>query len=569
MKQRPKLSLALITLMLSLVLVACGGSATNTPAPAAATTAAGAVASTATKAPAATAIPTNVAAPALGATPTVATTTNLERVILVQGVDPSTLDPGDHQETPATNILNNIYETLVARDAQLQYIPRLAESWKQVDDLTWEFKLRKGVKWHDGSEFTADDVKFTIERYLDANRKPKVLVAASTLSFVASATAVDPLTIQIKTKNPYPIMVNQMTALQISSKKYYTDKGGPAKGDSIAGSGEETMATTPMGTGPYKFKEGSKAKGYYDLDINKDYWGAAPKVQAVRFRTIPDANTRLAALQAGEVDLITNVPPELISDLEKKGIGISSVPSVRVAFIVLNTTEANSPLANPKVRQALNYAIDRQAIIDKILRGNGIRTNSMLTDQHFGYNKELEPYKYDPAKAKQLLTEAGYPNGIDITFNHPTGRYLKDKEAAEVVIANWNDVGIRTKVESPEWTQYVNLINTRKQAQAWMIAWGNATWDADQTIWSQIRKGGTYTYIDNPTAWTKLDEAQGTTDSAKRLDLYKDVTKYMYDDATHVFLWQFKDIYGYNKSKIVFNARPDERLNAFEISSVK
>jgi peptide/nickel transport system substrate-binding protein len=482
----------------------------------------------------------------------------VDRVVVAQGAEIVTLDPNDHNDTTTANVINNIYEPLVQRSPDLQLRPALAESWTKKDDTIWEFKLRKNVKWHDGTAFTADDVKFTVDRYLNKDRKPRTIQRATTLAnIVDSATVIDPNTVQIKTKGPGNVLILFLPGEPIVQKAL----GSGEKGDAI-------FAEKIVGTGPFKFVEFKKSVNF-DMEINKDYWGAKPSVQFARFRPIPDQQTRLQALLAGEVDVINNVPPELVPNVETDKTTISSVPSSRVFFIILNTTEPGSPLGNIKVRQAMNHAIDRDAIMKSLYRGYANKLNGLLTTSHFGYNSNLPEYKYDPAKAKQLLTEAGYPNGFEITFNHPTGRYQKDKETAEVLVAQWDAVGIKTKVGSPEWTQYSTLNSTRKQAQAFMLGWGNPRWDADGTLNPLLRNGQVRSYWDNDQFNKLIDEALITVDDKKREQMYQEAGLIHVQDATHVFLWQFVDLYGYNKSKIKWQARADEAINIYEMTSAK
>jgi peptide/nickel transport system substrate-binding protein len=541
--------LAFMVLALGLVLGACGD---NTATPVASTTAAATTAAAA-------------ATTAAGATTAAAATTaassgaNLDKVVIAQGVDPSTLDPQNHNETPAYNILNNIYETLVDFDRSGKLQPRLAESWKQVDDLTTEFKLRSGVKWQDGSDFTADDVKYTIDRYINAKTEPdplKKIKRAGNLDFVTSATVVDPLTVRIATAKPTPLLLLRLASgEQIVSKKYATDKG------------FDYLGLNPMGTGPYKFVEWKKAD-HLDLTANTNWWGAAggPKVKNIRFRPIPDAQVRITALQAGEVDLITNVAPEQMKQLQTDKTDVTAVPGVRVIFISLNTLDDSpaAPLKNPKVRQALNYAIDRDAIINNLLLGNGVKLSSPIPKSFFGF-EDLPQYTYDVAKAKSLLAEAGYPNGFDLEFKVPSGRYLKDKEIGEAITDFWTKIGVKVKFTAEPWAVYQPNIDKRKQPPAFLLGWGNFSYDPDGTLYPQFYTGQLYSYYSNPTFNKLIDDERTTVDTNKRLEDFKQANKILNQDAPWIFLHQQYEIEGISK-RIKWQARPDELLNAWEIS---
>ncbi len=560
---------ALLVMVLGLVLSACGD-ATATTAPAAATTVAvattaasaattaAAVATTAASGATTAAVAATTAAPA--ATTAAAAGPAIDRVVIVQGVDASTLDPQNHNETPAFNMLNNIYDALVAFDRNGKIQPRLAESWKQLDELNLEIKLRKGVKWHDGTDFTAEDVKFTIDRYTNSLKEPdaiKRLKRAGNLNMVTGVTVVDPLTVKITTDKPSPLLIPKLANEHIVSKKFVTDKG------------EQFLGLNAMGTGAYKFVEWKK-DDHLDMDANPTWWGAAggPTVKKLRFRPIPDAQTRISALQAGEVDIITNVAPEQAKQLETGAkTGVSSVPSVRVIFITLNTLD-DSPvpaLKNVKVRQALNYAIDRDAIINNIMLGNGKKISSPINSYFFAY-EDLPQYNYDPAKAKSLMAEAGFAGGFDLELTAPNGRYLKDKEIGEAVTEYWGKIGVRVKFNAePFATVFIPKVDSRKQAPAFLLGWGNPIYDPDGTLYDQF-VGPRYSYYKNPEFNKLIEEARTIVDSTKREQLYKQANKILNQDAPWIFLHQQNDIYGVSK-RIKWQARADEQLNAYEIGA--
>ncbi len=550
--------LAMLVLCTGLILTACGdstatssGSATNgTPAPAA-TTASAPPAAGAGAATTASNVATSVAAGGGKA---------LDRIVIVQGVDPSTLDPADHNETPAYNILNNIFDTLVAFDKDGKLQPRLAESWKQLDDLNLQVNLRKGIKWQDGTDFTADDVKFTIDRYINSSKEVdalKRLKRAGNINFITSVTVIDPLTVKITSEKPAPLTLKKLALEEMVSKSYF------------AAHDAAYIRLNPMGTGAYKFVEWKK-DDHLDMDANPLWWGQAggPSVKKVRFRPIADSQTRISALQAGEVDIITNVAPEQAQQIQTGDkTGISTVPSVRNIFVILNTLDdsPNAALKNVKVRQALNYAIDRDAIIKNILLGNGVKISSPINSYFFAY-EELPQYNYDPAKAKQLLTEAGFADGFDLEFKVPDGRYLKDKQIGEAVTQYWTKIGVRVKFAAEPWSVYQPNIDARKQPPAFLLGWGNSSYDPDGTLYD-LFVGPRYSYYKNPTFNDLIAQGRSIVDDTKRAELYKQADKTINQDAPWIFLHQQRDIYGLSK-RIKWQARPDEQINAFEISGV-
>jgi peptide/nickel transport system substrate-binding protein len=230
------------------------------------------------------------------------------------------------------------------------------------------------------------------------------------------------------------------------------------------------------------------------------------------------------------------------------------------------TKPVQSPVANPKVRQAINYAVDVDSIIKNVLEGQGIRIATPLTSKHFGYDPKIKPFPFDPAKAKKLLAEAGYPNGIDIALYGPNGRYPKDKEVVEAVAGQLTKAGIRTQVKIFEWTTYMNNIAYRHGgAPIWLIGWGNTTWDADNTLTNMFQTGEPLANYWNPEFNALLDDARTITDQKKRQAMYSKIAKIFIDDAPVISLYQQIDNYGVSR-KLDWTARSDERLEGYNMS---
>jgi peptide/nickel transport system substrate-binding protein len=555
----------LLVLLLSMVLAACGDpTATTAPATttaaattaAAATTTAGAATTTSGAATTAAATTTAGAATTTAAAATTSAGASLDRVVIVQGTEPDTLDPQNHNFTTSFNVLNNIYDSLVEFDRNVKIQPRLAESWRQVDDLTLEFKLRKGVKWHDGTDFTAEDVKFNNDRIAESFAKEtdpvKRLKRSSTWTLLKEAKVIDANTVQLITKEPAPTLLARLTGEHIISKKFVTEKG------------NEFVGVNAMGTGPYKFVEWKKAQ-YVDVEANDGWFNGAPKVKKIRFRPIADAQTRVAALQAGEVDIITDVTPEVAKQLETARTTVSSIPGGRTIFIILNTLD-DTPvpaLKDKRVRQALNYAVDRDAILQSILLGNGAKVPGPINKYYFAY-EELPMYNYDPAKAKQLLTEAGYPNGFEIALNVPNNRYLKDKEMGEAVAEYWKNIGVKVTFTNEPFATYVTKVDNRKQTPAFLLGWLVNTFDPDGTLYDQFYTGQRYNYYNNPEFNKLVEQSRVTVDTKKREELLKQAVRIIHQDAPWLFMFQQQDIYGVSK-KIKWTGRVDQQLNAWEI----
>lgn len=478
------------------------------------------------------------------------------RVVIAQGVDPTTLDPQNHDETPAYNVLLNIYDTLLFRDKDLKLIPWLAESWRVVNPTTWEFKIRRGVKFHNGEEVDAEAVKFSLERITNPELK---LRQGIHLALIDRIEAPDKYTVRVLTKKPFPTLENQL-ALRgaIVPPKYFKEKDGAH------------LAKNPVGSGPYKFVRWMKDEAI-TMEANEQWWGGAPKVKTLLFRPIPEHTTRVAALQAGEVDIVVNVPPHLIKQVESNPkLYTSKAPSVRVIFLWVYTHQYDrehklvgpfdGPTKDKRVRQALNYAVNVDEVIKSVLEGNGIRVATVLTSKHFGFDPKLQPYRQDVAKAKQLLAEAGYPNGVDLVLNSPDGRYLKDKEVAEAIGGQLSKAAIRTTVRTHEWGTYLNQMTyVHGGGPLSLIGWGNTTWDADGTLTPLFRTGKIFSNYHNPQFDGLLDEAATTVDPKARLALYSKALAIFLDDAPAIPLYQQMDIYGVSK-RVKFQALSSEQL---------
>ena len=477
-----------------------------------------------------------------------------DALVIVQGVDPTKLDPHDHMETPAWNVLLNLFDSLLQRDPNIKLEKLLAESYRIVNDKTWEFKIRKGVKFHNGEDCKAENFKFTLERMADPSQKLRQTVFQG---IIEKVEVVDDYTFRIHTKKPYPVMDAQLAIYgQPLPIKYFQEKG------------RDHFALNPIGTGPYKFVRWVK-DDYILLEANENYFRGAPKIKKVMFRPIPEATTRVAALQTQEADIITNIPPHLMKMMDWKGRSyVSKVPSVRVIFMAFDTTKPG-PQADKRVRQAIAMGINMPTNIKKILEGNGVLLGSPLTDKHFGYDPSVKPHAYDPEKAKKLLAEAGYPNGFDFTLNSPNGRYLNDKEMAEAVAGDLRKIGIRANVKTHEWGTYMNtMMYAHNAAPAYLLGWGNTSFDADFTINPLMRSGLLLSNVSFPKLDALIDEGISTMDPKKRQTINSDAMKVIKEEVPWAWTYQQVDIYGVNE-RVNWKARTDERLVVFDMSFKK
>lgn len=362
--------------------------------------------------------------------------------------EPSSADPHFHNLTPNNQVARHVFETLISQDEFQRLGFGLAQSWKLIDDLTWEFVLRPNVKFHDGSPFTADDVIFSFNRVPNVPKSP-----APKTSFVRGKTIekVSDLTIRIKTASPYPLMLNDLAQIEIMSAKAAANA---TTEDLNAGKGT-------VGTGPYQFVEFVPGDRMV-VKRNDSHWQGKPTWERVTFRFIKSDPTRVAALLSGDVDVIENVPSADVGRLKTDNrVAVSSALSNRLIYLHLDRLRENSPFikakdgsaiknpfSNLKVRQALSMAINRPAIVERIMEGEGVVAGQLLPDIYHGTSKTLKPVAYNVEGARKLLAEAGLPNGFQLTIHGPNGRYANDTKVIEAVAQMFTRIGIDTKVET-------------------------------------------------------------------------------------------------------------------------
>ena len=362
----------------------------------------------------------------------------------------TTMDPHFHNLTPNNSIAKHIFETLVHQDEQQALKPGLAESWRAVDSTTWEIRLRKNVRWHDGTPFTAEDVLATLKRIPNVPNSPASFAIYTRP--IIEAKAPDATTVVMKTREPHPLLPNDLATIHIIPKKV----------DAMS-TPDFNSGKAVIGTGPYQFVEYVSGDRVV-LAANDKYWGPKPAFAKVRFRMITNSAARVAALLAGDVHMIEAVPTADIEKLRKDArVSLASVVSNRIIYLHLDSArEKNSPfvtdvagkpmeanpLRDPRVRKAISRMIDRNAIASRIMEGEAKPAGQFLPQTFHGTSRKLSPDKYDPEGAKKLLAEAGYPNGFGLTLHTPNNRYINDEKIAQAVAQFLTRGGIPTKVEA-------------------------------------------------------------------------------------------------------------------------
>ena len=379
---------------------------------------------------------------------TTSTQAAADSLIIGLSSEATSMDPHFHNLTPNSQIGRHIFDGLINQGSKQELMPALAESWKPIDPLTWEFKLRQGVKFHDGSDFNADDVLCSFERVPNVPNSPG---SFALYSKGKTLTKVDDYTIHIKTEKPYPLMANDVSTILIISD----DKG--CKGTTAQfNSGEAAV-----GTGPWMFSEYVPADRIV-MKRNDNYWGDKPEFSEVTFKPIKSAPARLAALLAGDVDLINAVPTTDVANVRKNSkLTVSAGTSNRVIYINTDqfredspyiTGKDGKPIKNPfmntKVRQAISMAINRPAIVERVMEGQAIVAGQLLPDGFFGVSDKIKPVEYDAKKAKAMIAEAGYPDGWKMTIHGPNDRYVNDAKIVEALAQMFTRIGIETSVET-------------------------------------------------------------------------------------------------------------------------
>lgn len=500
-----------------------------------------------------------------------------QQIAIGLGGDVTSIDPHYHNLTPNNNVADHIFGTLIHKDEKQRLIPGLAESWKPIDNLTWEFKLRKGAKFHDGSDVTAEDVAFSIDRTGKVANSPGPFTIYT--KQVTEAIIVDPLTIRLKSAAPYPNMATDISTVHIVSKKV-------ASGASTE---DFNSGKAAVGAGPYKLVRYARGDRI-ELQRNDAYWGPKPHWERVTLRVLTSDPTRVAALLAGDVQAIENIPTSDLARLAKNpSFGIYRTVSNRVIYLHMDSNRDKSPFVTDKagkpmdrnplkdvrVRRAMSKAINRQAIVDRVMEGVAIPAGQLLPDGMFGVSPNVKPDAYDPDGARKLLAEAGYPDGFGLTIHAPNNRYVNDEQIAQAVAQMLTRIGIATKVEALPANVFFSR-GTKLDFSFMLVGWGADTGEVSSPLKSLLatfsnEKGmgsanrGRYS---NPKMDQLLEQALMTVDDAKREALLRQAVEVAMADVG-VIPTHFQVNTWAARKGIAYTARTDERTLAMAFTPAK
>ncbi|MGB7952232.1 MAG: ABC transporter substrate-binding protein [Candidatus Binatia bacterium] len=479
------------------------------------------------------------------ALPKVGYSASADRLTILSSVSLSSLDPYAFSSSPEYGIWNHMAESLVEVDyVKMDYVGVLAESW-EFQGKKWVFHLRKGARFHDGSPFTAKDVIYSYQRILDHKKSPQRYA----LTDITEMNAADDHTLVMTTKAPTAVMLDRLTNRNILGKAA-ADKYG------------NDVLQHPTGTGPYKFVSWQR-DGQLVLTRNDDYWGGKPAIKEILTRKVSEDAARVSGLLAGQGDVINNVPVEEIARIEgNPKTRIERAQGQRMYFLALNPVF--KPFDNKLVRQAFNYAIDPSVIIKHIYEGNGYVMDGPVASNVIGADPKIKRYPLVIKKAKQLLAEAGYPNGLDVKLYLAPDRYPKAKEVCQVIADQLRNAGVKTELVTQEFPVFWGQegVNGGKLAFYYV---GRPAVDAD-TLYEQYFRSGVTKRIQykNPEFDKLIDEEQITGDMTKRRAILQQAGRILMDDAPYVPLYTLAEIYGVAQN-VIWKATPGERVLAYEM----
>lgn len=468
-------------------------------------------------------------------------------LMIAIGSDIISFDIHNHNNTSTESVHQNIFDYLFKRDKNNEIQPDLVDTYKIVNDTTLEAKLKEDVKFQNGDPLTSKDVKYTLERVA----KDESLKEFPNYKQIKEVQVIDDLNFKIITYKAEPSLLHRLSRLGsgILPSKYIADKG------------FDYFLEHPIGTGPYKLKEWVRDEKIVFEPFENYFKGKVDTWDTVTFRIIPENSTRVSELLTGGVDIATNIPPsdwKRVDDNDETSL--KTEISNRTIMLILRATKGY-PTSDARVRQAIDYAIDDKSLTENALKGGGTPTLTKVGPGNFGSNDDLyDKYNYDVDKAKQLLKEAGYEKGFEMTLHSPKGRYLQDAEVTEMIAGMLSKVNIKVNIEFMEWSNFVELRTAKKNKDAYLLGLGNSMFDGAYAVdWYRAERNVGETDYNNDKIEKLLEKSVSNMDGDSRSKQLQEIEQIVSEDVPHVHLYQEKIFTGVS-DKIDYTPTQDEML---------
>lgn len=476
-----------------------------------------------------------------------------DTLTIAQNFDPQTLWPNGTTASDNLNAGSAMVEGLFWQDPRDNTIkPLLATKYELETPTSVLITLRDGVTFTNGEPMNADAVVHSLNLFMDKEKTPAYARVAVAFD---SVEKVDDLSVRLTLKYPYPPLELALTQVSVTPPQYWNEVG------------LEAFGQRPIGTGPFKFVSWARDDRLV-MEVNADYWGELPKgIDGLVWRPVPDDAARVAGLTTGEYHIAKDLPVTAIPELEGQSeTTLVPVPSYRIYQVGLSSLpQHESPLQDKTVRQALNYAVDKNAIINSLFFGKAAALNGqVLRSTQLGFNTDLSDYPYDPDKAKQLLADAGYPDGFEITFKFPSGRYAQDREVSEAIAGMLSKVGVTTEMIALEPGEFLRQLRAKELAPMYFV--GLAPQDDPAFQAGQYLSSWRYTPIANEKLDALIDAGSKELDVEKRAGIYQEMMALMHDEAPIIFLYGGIDIYGTTSRLKNFLPRGDGRMFFYGVS---
>jgi len=469
-------------------------------------------------------------------------------IIIGQASGMASWDPHDDISVNVTNIKRNVFETLVRRNSDLELVPCLATEWQVIDDTTWRFYLRHGVVFHNGEPFDAEDVKFSLERLINPDL---ALHGTSFVGTIESVEIVDSYTVDIHTRVKDPVLLSRLAFCAFV-----------APSETFTNQGADKFAKHPVGTGLYEFVEWIRDVQVV-LERYEGYWGERPQAERVVFKPIGETSTRIAALEAGEIDIAVSIPADMIERVDNNPeLSVEGVRSATNIFVILNANVP--PFDNKLVRQAMNYAVDVPTIIEYLFSGHAYQV-ATVGPAWFGADPDQTPYPYDPVKARDLLEQAGYPNGFETTFLMCPTRPAAATEVSLAVNEYLQEVGVEVTIESYDYGEFIAQWRAAERPM-YYFRFGTPILDMDEVFGSYFDPERRALWYTPPEEVLKVARSGlQTTDPDERKQIYSQFLEMIKEEAPWIFLWNFEDLYGVSNRISGFTPRSDELISIVDL----